>query len=286
MPETRSTADPSITPLIEPAELTARLAAAGRADSPVLLDVRWSLAGSDRAGYLTAHLPGAVFVDLDRDLAAAPGAGGRHPLPEPEVLQQLWRAAGIDDSSHVVVYDGGNGLGAARAWWLLRWSGLTTVQVLDGGLPAWRADPARRLDHGEPARRTLGSMTVVAGAMPVVDADGAAAVAAAPDGVLLDARARERFRGEVEPLDPVAGHIPGSVNLPIGQLLTEAGTYRPADELATALRRAGVSGASDPSADAAPADTARADTARADTARADTARADTTHGPRRPAAPG
>ncbi len=240
MPDTSPSTGGSISPLIDAAELAARIAAPDPAALPVLLDVRWSLAGSDRAGYLTAHLPGAVFVDLDRELAGAAGAGGRHPMPEPDALQQVWRAAGIGDASHVVVYDGGNGLGAARAWWLLRWSGLASVQVLDGGLPAWIADPTRPLESGEPARRPLGRVTVRAGAMSVVDADQAAAVAAAPSGVLLDARAAERFRGEVEPIDPVAGHIPGSVNLPIGQLLTQAGTYRPAGELAAALRAAGV----------------------------------------------
>ncbi len=229
-------------PLLDSAALAAVLTTAGRSTPPVLLDVRWSLAGPDRAGYLQEHLPGAVFVDLDRDLAGPPGAGGRHPLPEAAALQRVWRAAGIDDGSHVVVYDGGNGLGAARAWWLLRWSGLESVQVLDGGLPAWTSDPDRPVERGESAPGRPGTVVVTPGAMPVVDADGAAAVAAAPDGVLLDVRAAERFRGEVEPIDPVAGHIPGSVNLPISRLLHETGTYRPAAELAAALGAAGVVG--------------------------------------------
>ena len=245
MSEPRTTTSPVISPLISPLisaeELATVLSAAA---PPVVLDVRWTLAGADRDGYLQAHLPGAGFVDLDRELAAAPGLGGRHPLPEPQALQQLWRAAGIDDESQVVVYDGGNGLGAARAWWLLRWSGLASARVLDGGLAAWAADPARPVEQGEPAPRRRGAITVATGAMPVVDADEAAALAAAPGAVLVDARAAERFRGDVEPVDPVAGHIPGSVNLPIASLMTPAGTYLPVGELRSALIAAGVADAS------------------------------------------
>ncbi len=246
-------------PLLDAATLADLLTTPAGSGPPVLLDVRWSLAGPDRAGFERAHLPGAVFVDLDRDLAGRPGAGGRHPLPEAAALQQVCRAAGIDDGSHVVVYDGGNGLGAARAWWLLRWSGLESVQVLDGGLPAWTADPVRPVERGATAPGRSGTVTVTVGAMPVVDADQAAALAGAPGGVLLDARAAERFRGEVDPVDPVPGHIPGSVNLPIDRLVTAAGTYRPADELAAALHAAGAAGAADtpdvPPVDAAPPDT-------------------------------
>ncbi|MBX9244749.1 hypothetical protein ICW40_07985, partial [Actinotalea ferrariae] len=92
-------------------------------DAPVLLDVRWSLAGADRAGYEAGHLPGAVFCDLDRDLAAPPGAGGRHPLPDVADLEATLRRLGVAPDRHVVAYDGGSGAGAARAWWLLRWAG-------------------------------------------------------------------------------------------------------------------------------------------------------------------
>ena len=210
----------------------------------VVLDVRWTLAGSDRSGYLDAHIPGAVFVDLDRELAGPPGIGGRHPLPDPADLQTVWRAAGIADDSTVVAYDGGSGLGSARAWWLLRWSGLRDVLVLDGGFPAWTSADARPTASGSDVARSAGSVTVTPGGMPVVNADEAARLAASPSSVLVDARAGARFRGEIEPLDPVAGHIPGSVNLPIGDLLTPDGTFRPPAELSASLAAVGVAAGS------------------------------------------
>jgi len=230
-------------PLISAAELAAALQAGPRSEpGPVLLDVRWTLAGSDLAGYLDAHIPGAVFVDLDRELAGAPGAGGRHPLPDSADLQAVWRSAGIADDSTVVAYDGGIGLASARAWWLLRWSGLRDVRVLDGGFAAWSADTGRRTASGSELPAGQGSVTVSPGAMPVVDVDEAAQLAASPDSVLVDARASARFRGEIEPLDPVAGHIPGSVNLPIGDLLAPDGTLRAPAELAAALSAVGLAG--------------------------------------------
>ena len=210
-------------------ELTGQLHSSVAA--PVILDVRWTLAGSDPQGYADAHIPAAAFVDLDRELAGQPGERGRHPLPDPLDLQIAWRAAGIDDDSSVVVYDGGPGLAAARAWWLLRWCGLTQVRVLDGGFAAWTA-AGGPVASGPPAVRAQGSMTVRPGGMPVVGIDEAAELAADPSGVLLDARAAPRFRGEVEPLDPVAGHIPGSINLPAGDLLDADGLFRPPAELA------------------------------------------------------
>ncbi len=213
------------------------------------MDVRWTLAGSDPGAHADAHIPGAVFVDLDRQLAGPPGDGGRHPLPDPVDLQISWRAAGIDDDSAVVVYDGGLGLAAARAWWLLRWSGLHRVRVLDGGFAAWRA-----ADHpvasGLSAVHAPGSMTVRPGGMPVVGIDEAAALAADSSGVLLDARAAPRFRGEVEPLDPVAGHIPGSANLPSTELVDADGLFLPAATLAALFRAHGITGAA-PAAGAA-----------------------------------
>jgi thiosulfate/3-mercaptopyruvate sulfurtransferase len=224
-------------PLINAAEL-ADLLRERQAGAPVLLDVRWSLAGSDHDGYLAAHIPGAVFVDLDRDLAAPPGLGGRHPLPDPADLQAVWRIAGIDDDSSVVVYDGGSGLASARAWWLLRWSGLRDVRVLDGGLAAWSAVAARRTTAGVEQAERPGTITVRPGAMPVVEVDRAAELA--ESGGLIDARAAARYRGEIEPLDPVAGHIPGSLNLPIGDLLAADGRFRSAAELRAAFAALGV----------------------------------------------
>lgn len=193
-------------------ELAAALG--GGAGRPVLLDVRWTLAGgADRAAYEAGHLPDARLVDLDRDLAAPPGSGGRHPLPPVEVFEAAMRRCGVSHDSDVVVYDDAPaGMAAARCWWLLRWAGHRAVRVLDGGWSAWVA--AGLPVEAGPVGAAPGDFTARPGAMPVLDADGAARVAR--EGVLLDARAPERFRGEIEPVDPVAGHIPGAVNAPPG----------------------------------------------------------------------
>jgi thiosulfate/3-mercaptopyruvate sulfurtransferase len=213
----------------------AELIAGGR--PPVLLDVRWALGGPPgRESYVAGHLPGAVFLDLDKDLAAGPGTGGRHPLPEPEDLQRVLRAAGVSEDSTVVVYDGGNGSVAARAWWLLRWSGHEAVAVLDGGYMAWEQEG--RPVTTEEAQPEPGDIVVRSGGMPTVDADGA--VRLAKDGVLLDARAPERFRGETEPIDPRPGHIPGAVNAPFAGHISPAGRWLPAGELAERFRTLGV----------------------------------------------
>ncbi len=222
--------DTAANPLISPADLAVQLTAPR---PPVLLDVRWAAGLVDRDAYLAGHLPGALFLDLDADLAGPPGRGGRHPLPEPGDLQAVWRRVGIDDDSAVVVYDGKDSSIAARAWWLLRWSGLTDVRVLDGGFTAWSAG-GRAVETGPGIDPGSGSVTVRPGGMPSVDADRAFELAAGA-GTLLDARAAARYRGEVEPLDPIAGHIPGAVNLPLTDLLTADGTFRGAAELAAAF---------------------------------------------------
>ncbi len=226
--------DPAVNPLITVADLAAALAAP---NPPVLLDVRWVAGVVDRTGYLAGHVPGAVFLDLDAELAGPPGLGGRHPLPEPVDLQQVWRRAGIDDDSSVVVYDTKDASIAARAWWLLRWSGLTDVRVLDGGFAAWAA-AGSAVETGPGAEPRAGAVTVRAGRLPSVDADQAFELASGA-GTLLDARAAARYRGEVEPLDPIAGHIPGAVNLPLTDLLTPDGTFRPPAELAAAFSAMG-----------------------------------------------
>ncbi|WP_436739318.1 sulfurtransferase [Streptomyces sp. BBFR102] len=193
---------------------------------PVLLDVRWQLNGPDqRPAYLAGHLPGAVHVDLDRELAGGPGQGGRHPLPDVEGFGAAMRAAGVGTARPVVTYDGGLGWAAARAWWLLRWAGHPGVRVLDGGLATWDGP----LETGEPAPEP-GDFIPVPGGLPLLDADGAAALAAT--GVLLDARAAERYRGDVEPIDRVGGHIPGALSAPTTENAGEDGRLRPAAELA------------------------------------------------------
>jgi thiosulfate/3-mercaptopyruvate sulfurtransferase len=201
-------------PLISADDLAAMVAGPR---PPHLLDVRWSLARPDgRPAYLAGHLPGATYVDLETELAAPPAPGsGRHPLPAPATLLEALRRHGLRAGATVVAYDDAGGLAAARAWWVLRWAGLPDVRVLDGGLGAWLAT-GRALtgDVPEPAASDL---TIVPGAMAVLTADDAAALATPNgngSGVLLDARASERYRGEVEPIDPVAGHIPGAVSAP------------------------------------------------------------------------
>ncbi len=178
---------------------------------PLLLDVRWRLGGPPgRDGYLAAHLPGAVWTDLDADLAGPPGAGGRHPLPDPAAAEATFRRLGVSGSRSVVAYDDVDGSVAARAWWLLRWLGHPDTRLLDGGLSAWTA-AGLPVERGAVAPAP-GDFTGRPGGMPVLDADAAARVAAT--GLLLDARATERFRGEVEPVDPVAGHVPGARSAP------------------------------------------------------------------------
>ena len=205
------------------------------ADRPELtvLDVRWQLRdGSQPDLYASGHIPGAVFVDLDRDLAAPPGAGGRHPLPAAEDFERAMRTAGVADDGLVVVYDDADGLPAARAWWLLRYFGHDQVALLDGGLGAWLA-AGRPLADGDETPQHPGDFVARPGAMPVIDAAGAADLA--ERGVLIDARAPERFRGETEPMDPVAGHIPGARNWPMARNLDHDGRFRPQAELAEAF---------------------------------------------------
>ena len=209
-------------PLVTAGQLAAELAGPG---APTVLDCRWTLAGgADRDGYGKGHLPGAVFVDLDRDLAAPPGAGGRHPLPAPEAFQAAMRRAGVRDDRPVVAYDQGEPGGAARAWWLLGWFGHRDARVLDGGLGAWVA--AGLPLTTETADPDPGDFTARPGGRSLLDAAGAARLAAA--GVLLDARAPARYQGLEEPVDPVAGHIPGARNAPMADLVGDHGLVPPA----------------------------------------------------------
>lgn len=232
-------------PLISAAELAADLAAARTAEdtgaAPVLLDVRWQLGGPDgRDAYRAGHLPGAGYVDLDTELAGPPGPRGRHPLPDPAGFGAAMRRAGVRRHRPVVVYDGGPGWAAARAWWLLRWFGHPSVRVLDGGLPAWTAEGGElttatpQVPEGD-FRPESGSG---ASALPLLDAEGAAALARR--GVLLDARTAERYRGEHEPVDPVGGHIPGAVSAPTTENTGADGRLLPAGELASRFAALGA----------------------------------------------
>lgn len=196
--------------LITPDELLARLADDG--STPRLLDVRWTLQKPDgRDDFAAGHIPGAIYVDMDTELAAHSDhdpTEGRHPLPSAEAFQEQVRTWGIDQLTEVVVYDDNSGLGAARAWWLLQWAGMK-ARVLDGGLSAFAAAGGELVaGAGDPVRPS--TVTITPDSMPVIDADAASAWT----GVLLDARAGERFRGETEPLDSRAGHIPGATSAP------------------------------------------------------------------------
>lgn len=209
-------------------------------DDLVVVDVQWNLTAAagppGRDLYAAGHLPGAHHVDLDAELAGPPGHGGRHPLPTAHAVQEALRRCGAGDASRVVVYDQGPSYAAARAWWVLRYFGAQDVCVLDGGLAAWRAAGGRvETDFPEPG---TGTFTAHASGMELLDADSAAALAA--EGVLLDARAAERFRGEVEPIDPVAGHVPGAVSAPTTDNAGPDGRMRPAEELRDLFSRKGV----------------------------------------------
>lgn len=209
-------------PLISVRELRAL------ADRPVVLDVRYRM-GTEQGlpDYVRGHIPGAVFVDLEADLADPPGEGGRHPLPDQVRFEAAMRRAGVKDGAPVVVYDDWSSHSAARAWWLLRYHGHEDVRVLDGGWAAWCAEGGEIATGDDLV--PLGDFTARPGGMPLVETPEVLALA--ERGVLIDGRAPERHRGEIEPIDPVAGRIPGSVNVPTPRNLDDRGRLLPADEL-------------------------------------------------------
>lgn len=177
-----------------------------------------------------------MFVDLDAELAGPPGPGGRHPLPDADAFGTSMRAAGVSGALQVVVYDGATPMAAARAWWLLRYFGHSHVSVLDGGLAAWVAE-GYPLEREAPSVEP-GDFVPRPGGMPLLDAQGASALARR--GLLLDARAPERFRGEVEPIDPVVGHIPGARNVPHSWTLDDSGQFLEPASLRKLFAQAGV----------------------------------------------
>ncbi|MFW0774653.1 sulfurtransferase [Paenarthrobacter nitroguajacolicus] len=195
----------------------------------VLLDVRWVLGRTDgHLEYLSAHLPGAVYVDLPTELAdhAQPGLG-RHPLPARDRFQESARKWGINDGDTVVAYDNSGSMAAARVWWMLRNAGFDAVYLLDGGLASWRA-AGYPVETGE-ASPAVGNVTLDEGLMPAITEQEAAQWHR--KGVLLDARAGERYAGEVEPIDPRAGHIPGAVSAPTTGNITTDGMFLAVEEL-------------------------------------------------------
>ena len=217
-------------PLISSDELADQLSTRDCIIVDCRFDLMRPLAG--REAYARGHIPGAYYAHLDDDLAAAANAsaGGRHPLPDPEVFAALLGQWGLTDDTLLIAYDASAGAIAARLWWLVRWMGHRRVAVLDGGWPAWQR-AGLPIDTDTPEFAST-SFVGQPGSMPVVDADGVAAGLAAGTLLLIDARARPRFAGLEEPLDPVAGHIPGAMNLPFSDNLATDGLFRSAGELA------------------------------------------------------
>ncbi|WP_425309357.1 sulfurtransferase [Ammonicoccus fulvus] len=222
--------------LIQPAELAEALAGA---HPPVVLDARYpgpAATGNGLPAFEAAHIPGSVWVDVDTELAGPHlGPGGRHPLPDPEAFAAAMRRVGVRHDRGVVVLDAANSLAAARLWWLLRDAGHEDVRVLDGGFAAWEraggvvaTGPAKAATEGDFAGRP--------GRLPIVGpTEIQALIESGVDPRLWDVRTPERYRGESEPIDPVAGHIPGARNLPATTLFEDDGTFLPADRLRTAL---------------------------------------------------
>ncbi|VXB89770.1 sulfurtransferase [Plantibacter sp. T3] len=226
--------------LIAPDDLAALIAS----ETPVrVLDVRWRLDAPDgRPAYLEGHLPGAVYVDLDHELAdhvptGEPAVRGRHPLPDREALQASARSWGIDDGDVVVVYDDLKSLSAARAWWVLRNAGIADVRILDGAFRAW-TDAGLPVERGQVVPEP-GTVTLTTGVLPTIDID-TAATWAGEGRVLLDARAGERYRGEVEPIDPRAGHIPGALSTPTTANVGADGRFLSPETLREQFLAAGV----------------------------------------------
>ena len=215
-------------PLVSAAELARHLGD----PALVVVDVRHDLMHPERFGieqYEQGHVPGAVFAHLDSDLSAPmTGRNGRHPLPTPEFAAAVFGRLGIDASKQVVVYDQDQGAYASRLWWMLRWLGHDAVAVLDGGYAKWKRDGhpvSTEPGRPQPTRFTPRNV------LPTVSATGIAASLSRRSLVLLDARSAERYRGEVEPLDRVAGHIPGALNRPHSRNIAADGTFRSPEEL-------------------------------------------------------
>ena len=227
----------------------------GSDHAPTVLDVRWALGQTDgREQYGAGHIPGAIYVDLETDLAAPAGDLGRHPLPNLDTLAAAIGRWGITKTTPVVVYDAVAGMSAARAWWLLRWVGFENVRILDGALAAWTgaghlleslssgsehgSNATGALDQSDQGQPAEHSAQLSTGHMPTLTIDQAGAFP--EEAALIDARAHERFTGAIEPIDPRAGHIPGALNIPTASLVNADGTFKSVPELTEMYAEAGV----------------------------------------------
>ena len=217
------------TTIISPDEVAAHLAD----DGWLIVDSRFVLTqpAAGRTEYERAHIAGAVYAHLDDDLSGpiVPGTTGRHPLPSVDAAAATFARLGIGDGTQVVVYDDQNGLVAARLWWMLRWLGHSAVAVLDGGWQRWR-------DEGRPTQggvETRAAATFTAHPRPelIVDTAEVERVREDPGFRVMDARAGARYRGETEPIDPVAGHIPGAISAPLTDNLDADGSWLPPEQL-------------------------------------------------------
>lgn len=229
------------TPLIAASEVRDRLE--GAAEQPLLiLDCRFRLDQPEwgEQAYFEGHIPGARFLDLDKDLSSTVIAGvtGRHPLPAPQELANKLAQLGLNANSPVVVYDEGPGFFAARAWWLLRWLGHDAVFVLNGGLSAWQAISGS-LESGKSGECAVGNFQARVNHQMTIAVDDVMAALGSDQLTLIDARAEPRFRGEVEPIDPVAGHIPGAVCLPCNGNVDNNGQFLDSRLLASRLGSVG-----------------------------------------------
>lgn len=212
----------------------------GSDQPPVVADVRWTLGGPPgKPDFEASHIPGAVWVDLEMQLAGPPGVGGRHPLPTVAIFEQAMRQIGVGQNSLVVAYDAANSQPASRLWWLLTDAGHRNVRVLNGGFAAWRAAGLPTLS-GTNMPPAPGDFVAHPGSRPQLDAAGISALLGRPNApTLVDVRTAERYSGEDEPVDPVAGHIPGAINLPWLSHLHPDGRFLPPAEIARLYVEAG-----------------------------------------------
>ncbi len=225
-------------PLIEARDLDRWIATSE--SPPMVIDVRWRLGrgvDANRSEYLTGHIPGAGFVDLETALAGHPrgdGVGGRHPLPDGASATEAFRSVGITADRPVVFYDGASSLAAARAWWVLQFFGKHDVYVLNGGYAAWlsaglpSADGSASVDPGNIDLVPGGRLSLGADDVAAYVPDASASTSSLLSRVLIDARAPERYRGDVEPMDPIAGHIPGALSIATLGTLRDNGSFDPA----------------------------------------------------------